>query len=350
MVGKEWKILNTIKDKASLMKATVSTKRALSKINKAVIRATARTSSSPPPEYRVATILNLGCETRAVARACVDSIMDRLHSTGTGNPYVALKCLIVIHHVIIKGSFVLRDQLYFLAGGQKSLKLTGGFLRPPKGNVETLELLQWVRWYANILEHNLITSRMLRNQKGRNGLTRSESFVASDLLREIESLVSMVEGICAAPESLHYQRIDLVHELMLLVSEDYRSTQRQIMLRLKEFGDSESMMDVLSSSHSSELISCLERLEACLPRLTEMFANRKRNDEFWELISQMRIKLEIMEERREEKQKMVLWKEGLTRQDGRVMGTSRVLRVCTSQRLVVGVDKVQFSGSTPLLA
>lgn len=328
MVGKEWKILNTIKDKASLMKATVSTKRAISKINKAVIRATNRTSSSPPPEYRVATILNLGRETSVVARACVEAIMDRLHTTGTGNPYVALKCLIVIHHVIIRGSFVLRDQLYFIGGGRKSLKLTGGFLRPPKGNVETWDLLQWVRWYANILEHNLIISMVLRNQKGRNGMTLSESSsMESDLLREIDSLVSMVEGICAAPESLHYQRIDLVHELMLLVSEDYRSTQRQIMWRLKEFGDSERMMDGLSSDKSSELLSCLERLELCVPRLIEMFANRKRNDEFWELISQMKIKLEIMNEMRE-KLKLVLWKDGLTRQDGRVeLGTSRVLRV-----------------------
>lgn len=286
--------------------------------------------------------------------------MDRLHSIGTGNPYVALKCLIVIHHVITRGSFVLIDQLSFfpLNDGQKSLKLTGAFLRRPKSNVETWELLQWVRWYASILEHNLITSRVLgcylssysklRNHKGRDGMTGSS--MESDFLREMDSLVSMVEGICAAPESLHYQRMDLVHELMLLVSEDYRSTQRQIMLRLEEFGDSDTM-DRLSSDDSSELISCLERLETCLPRLIEMFANRKRNDEFWELISQVKIKLEIMNERRE-KQKLILWKDrkdGLTQHDGRVVGTSRALRVCTTSQSF-GVDKVQFTGSTALLA
>ncbi|KAI5654917.1 hypothetical protein M9H77_32104 [Catharanthus roseus] len=308
MMSKEWKLLRAlIKDKASLIKATVSTKRTVSTMNRAVIKATTRTSTSPPPDYRIATVLNLGHETIPSARACVESIMDRLHSTH--DPYVALKCLILLHHIITtKGSSILKDQLSFfpLNGGINSLILTR-FRHKSKS--DTWELSLWVQWYASVLERNLVTSRILGfsfyliSSSNSNPIPSTEF----DLLRELDSLVSLVEEICKAPQSLNYQKMDLVHEIMLLVSEDYRFAQLQIKMRLEGLEDSDTI-DRLSRDESTELISCLKRLEDCWPKLIEMFANRKRNDAFWELTSQMKIKLELMNERRE-RGRLVLWKD-----------------------------------------
>ncbi|CAI9116216.1 OLC1v1017310C1 [Oldenlandia corymbosa var. corymbosa] len=326
-----------LKDKASIMKASLTTRSTDSAIKVAILRATTHTSAAPPPEHRLEYVLTLGSTVAPLASACVDSIMERLHKTR--NPHVALKCLLVLHHILANGSFLFKQQLSYHPsnGGQNSLKLTR--FRENRhvssgGDVEDRELSQWVRWYASVLERNLILSRNLgcyidfvsssnvTNSKNRfSNLSRS--------IKEIDCLVSMVEEICGAPESLHHQKVDLVYELMLLVSEDYRGTQYHIIARLGELG-SNRVIEELSSDDSAELLSCLKRLEGCKERLTEMFANRKRNDAFWRLVSQVRKVIEEVNEKRE-REKMVAWKSGdansknvveLTRNGGRVKGAS----------------------------
>lgn len=257
---------------------------------------------------------------------------------------MALKCLLILHNIITSGSVILKEQLSFypLTGGQNSLKLTRF---SNKSNLENWELSQWVRWYASVLERNLITARILgcylsctptasKFQENINSrlVSRPPDY---DLLKEIDSLVCVVEGICAAPESLHYQKLDLVHEFMLLVSEDYRFTQCQIITRLSELGDRTARM---SYDESAELICCLKRLEDCRMRLVEMFANRKRNDEFWDLIRQTRMELEELNEKRD-RGRMVVWKgwkdetTELTRfADQRDVGTSEAIKLLPSCR------------------
>lgn len=127
-----------------------------------------------------------------------------------------------------------------------------------------------------------------------------------DLLKEMNALVGFIEGICEVPDSLHLQRIDLLHELMILVAEDYRAAQYQIISRLGSDTAFADQIARLSSTDSSELIACLNRLENCKKRLTEIFANRKRHDTFWELIDQRKMELEKMNGNRG---RLLAWKE-----------------------------------------
>ncbi|CAI9781626.1 unnamed protein product [Fraxinus pennsylvanica] len=246
-----------LKDKASLFKANLSTNRPLSYVNVTVLRATTHSTTSPPSEHRLIAVLSLGHRSSIMADACTESIMNRLHRTHS--PYVALKCLFILHNIISKGSSNLRNQL-ISTGGYNFLNLSEFNY---KSNIEKREISLWVR-------------------------------CKRDLLKEMNTLVGFIEGICEVPDSLHLQRNDLLHELMILVGEDYRAAQYQIIPRLSSDTDFADQISRLSSTDSSELIACLKRLENCKKRLTEVFANRKRHDAFWELISQRKMELEKM--------------------------------------------------------
>lgn len=210
-----------------------------------------------------------------------------------------------------KGSILYKDHASFVPsfGGHNSLNLSGFY---DKSDVETRQLSSWVRWYANVLERNMITSRTLgsyispssrlsinfdkiENHNGNNiGFSNS--------VTEMESLVCLVEGICEAPESQYCQKIDLVHEIMILIAEDYRSTQYHIMIRLVDLSGRVSRLSYLDLS---ELILCLTRLEGCRKKLNELFIRRK-NDLFWEMVSQKKMDMEKVKYERE-KQSLLLW-------------------------------------------
>ncbi|KAL6984069.1 hypothetical protein U1Q18_017444 [Sarracenia purpurea var. burkii] len=282
-------LIGILKDKYSLIKASLSVKRATSSIQVAVIRATTHGSSSPPSEHRVAAVLSLGHGSQTTARRCLMAVVDRLHNTR--DAYVALKCLITLHYIIATRSFILKDQLisfYPTAGGRNFLNVSR--FRDGK-DTETWELSSWVRWYAGVLERNLMASRVLE-RKGRSPLK-------SDLMREMEVLVSIVEEICRAPDSLHCQQNNLVYVAVNLIGEDYRSTQKQIQVRLGEFTGRNIELSDLSATESGELIRCLKRLEDCRERLLVVFGNRRRNDSFWESITDTKTKLVKVEEERE---------------------------------------------------
>lgn len=210
-----------------------------------------------------------------------------------------------------KGSILYKDHASFFpsSGGHNSLNLSGFY---DKSDAETRQLSSWVRWYANVLERNMITSRTLgtyispssrlsinfdkiENHKGNNiGFSNS--------VTEMESLVCLVEGICEAPESQYCQKIDLVHGIMILIAEDYRSSQYHIMIRLVDLS---SRVSSLSYLDLSELILCLTRLEGCRKKLNELFIRRK-NDLFWEMVSQRKMDMEMVKYERE-KQSLLLW-------------------------------------------
>lgn len=211
-----------------------------------------------------------------------------------------------------KGSLLYKHHVSFFpsSGGHNSLNLSGFY---DKFDVETRQLSSWVRWYANVLERNMITSRTLgsyispssrlsinfdkiENHKENNTIRFSNS------VTEMESLVCLVEGICEAPESQYCQKIDLVHEIMILISEDYRSTQYHILIRLVELSGRVSCLSYLDLC---EFILCLSRLEGCRKKLNELFIRRK-NDLFWEMVSQKKMDMEKVKYERE-KQSLLLW-------------------------------------------
>ncbi|XP_062157564.1 putative clathrin assembly protein At4g40080 [Alnus glutinosa] len=290
-------LMHMLKDKASLIKATLSIKRgAGSSINVAVLRATTHDSSRPPSEKRVAGVLSLGDGSRLTASLCIEAIMDRLHDTR--GAAVAIKCLFTTHSIIRRGSFILQDQLSFYpsSGGRNFLNLS---TFRDDSDVDMWELSCWVRWYAGFLEQNLMVSKVLghylcSSPRANNKEDKEDTaltFSNSDLSRELDVLVDFAEQIGEAPESLHLQRNDLVYEVVRMVSEDYRLAQSEIFLRVVELGN---RVENLSYDEMTHVLKALKRFEDCKERLLLLFANRKKNDGLWDLISETKVKLLAM--------------------------------------------------------
>ncbi|KAM1023229.1 hypothetical protein TB2_044012 [Malus domestica] len=303
------KFIGILKDKASILKATLCINGRVS-VHLAVLRATTHDPSRPPSETRIASVLALGLSSRLTACACIEALMDRLHVTRSA--FVALKCLLTIHNIISKGSFILKDQLayYPCFGGYNFLNLS---MFCDNSDLCMLEYSSWVRWYAGVIEQNLMVSRAIGyylNSTKTDGNKRDKeekalALLDSDLAMEIEVLVEFVVRICDAPDSLELQKNNLVYEVVRAAGEDYRSIQREIVVRVKEVGDRIDSVEGLSSDELTRLIDALERLESCKGKLMLLFVNRKRNDGLWELGKETKARLVEMKEKREEKRVVV---------------------------------------------
>lgn len=298
-------LIGILKDKASVVKATLSINRHVSSVHVAVLRATTHHPSTAPSENRIATVLSLGHSSRLGSCACVAAIMDRLQATHSAA--VALKCLFAAHNIASKGSFLLRDQLSFYPssyGGQNFLNLS---MFRDDSDVDAWDLSSWVRWYAGVVEQNLTVSRVLGYYLSSSSLSLTKktemahklsTLSNSDLLWEVDVLVDDVERISDSPESLHLQRNSLVQEVVTLVGEDYRLVQHELWVRFKELGE---RVEGLSSSELTRLLGALSRVEDCRERLVLLFVNRKKNGAFWDLMRQTKSKLVETKERREQK-------------------------------------------------
>lgn len=109
--------------------------------------------------------------------------------------------------------------------------------------------------------------------------------------------MGVVEKICGAPETLHYQRISLIYEVMKLIGEDYRMIMREISTVINQFG--KKRIQDMSDELLEELLLDLKKLENCRERLFLMFLNKKKNDGVWELIEEVRKDVEEVKLRRE---------------------------------------------------
>ncbi|CAJ1854486.1 unnamed protein product [Sphenostylis stenocarpa] len=145
-------LVGIMKDKASQGKAAILSKRAALSL----LRATSHDSFTPSTSKHLSTLLSAGEGSRATASAAVELLMDRLQSTQSSA--VALKCLIAVHHVIKRGSFIMRDQLPYSGGGRNNLNLSK--FRDRSSPV-CWELSSWVRWYAKHVEQLLWASRIV---------------------------------------------------------------------------------------------------------------------------------------------------------------------------------------------
>ncbi|KAF2299737.1 hypothetical protein GH714_002957 [Hevea brasiliensis] len=264
-----------MEDKTSIIKATLSTKR-ISKIKIAVLRATTHDASTPPSDKCIAAV-SLGQGSRPVTCTCIEVLMDRLHSTK--NASVALKCLFIMHTIISRGSFILKDQLsvYPSFGGRNFLNLS---MFRDESDPERWDLSSWVRWHAG---------------RGKESL----ALLNRDLFDEMDVLVDFVEVVSEFPDSLHLLKNNLIYEIVRLVSEDYRSVQREISIRVMELGE---RIPSLSYIELTQLLGNLKRSEGCKERLCLLFANRNRNDALWKLVGETRTKaVEMMKEKGEMK-------------------------------------------------
>ncbi|KAJ8544060.1 hypothetical protein K7X08_025678 [Anisodus acutangulus] len=301
-------LIGAIKDKASQSKAALISKPNSLSLHLAVLRATTHAPSSPPEGHHVSTLLTLGDSSRATASTLIIIIMNRLHRTG--NSTVALKCLIIIHHIIKRGPFILQDQLsvFPATGGHNYLKLSAF---RDGATAATWQISAWIRFYSRYIETLLFTSRILgyflsssscsaisiEQQDDLN--TRDivsdkrekiSSFLNSDLIRDVDSLVQLIEETCKVPDSLLLEGNTFLYEVVGLLGNDYLSTVNELLLRLVEFKE---RLGCLSFGDSVELGFILKRLEGCKERLSVLFSVKKPSTELlWNSVNELRMKIE----------------------------------------------------------
>lgn len=97
--------------------------------------------------------------------------------------------------------------------------------------------------------------------------------------------MGFVEEISHVPESLELQRKELVYEVVRLVGENYRCVQGEIIIRLEEVGG--RVMDV---GELNEMLGYLARLEESHEKLLLLFVNRTKNNGFWDLVENTKLK------------------------------------------------------------
>ncbi|KHG29480.1 hypothetical protein F383_11240 [Gossypium arboreum] len=284
--------IGIIKDKASQSKAALLSDPKTLSLHLALLRATTHDPFTPPDPRHLATLLASGHTSRATVSTAIEILMDRLQTTR--DAYVAIKCLITVHHIIKRGSFILQDQLsvYPFNGGRNYLKLSNFRDNTP---LLTWELSYWVRWYALYLENLLQTSRVLgfflssassSVDKNEEEEEKVSSLINSQLLKAINSLGNLIEQISRMPNSLHTNGNILVDEVLGMVGEDYLASANEVSIRVSEFKE---RLSCLSVFESVELGFALKRLEDCKERLSAL--GQMRNvlvETVWGSISEMK--------------------------------------------------------------
>ncbi|KFK30398.1 hypothetical protein AALP_AA7G256000 [Arabis alpina] len=334
-------LIGIIKDKASQSKAVLvssnPTKNKTLSYHLSVLRATTHDPSTPPGNRHLTVLLSAGSGSRATAASAVEAIMDRLHTTG--DACVALKSLIIVHHIVKHGRFILQDQLsvFPATGGRNYLKLSG--FRDEKSPL-MWELSSWVRWYALYLENLLSTSRIMGFfiSSTSNTIQKHEyeemvsSLRNSDLLREIDALVSLLEEACKIPDLPFSGGKSLADKIIHLVGEDYVSSINELYVRLNEFKERSLS---LSFGDSIELVCALKRLESCKERLSDICVGVWKKaliDGFWSLVREVKGMIGNLEDNY-----------------GQIVGIGREKRYESARftdRLVIGYsDAVRFSSS-----
>ncbi|KAK8663841.1 hypothetical protein V6N13_083646 [Hibiscus sabdariffa] len=279
--------IGIIKDKASQSKAALISNPKTLSLHVALLRATTHDPFTPPDPRYLATLLSFGHSSRATASTAVEALMDRLQTTR--DAAVAIKCLVTVHHIIKRGSFILQDQLsvYPSTGGKNYLKLSD--FRDDMTPL-TWELSSWVRWYALYLENLLSTWRILGSFLYSTSSSvdkhkeeeKVSSLINSELLKEINSLGNLIEQIGRTPDSLNSKGNMLIDEVLGLVGEDYLSSINEVSIRVSEFRE---RLGCLSFVDSVELACALKRLEDCkegLPRVSQ------RMETVWGSISEVK--------------------------------------------------------------
>ncbi|KAK9083698.1 hypothetical protein Scep_030169 [Stephania cephalantha] len=99
----------------------------------------------PPHQNHISVVLSYDFTSRATASLCIHALMDRLHTTRDAS--VALKCLIIVHNIIKRGSYILQDQLSVCPkyGGKNYLNLSNF---KDNSTPHSWALSFWVGWYA----------------------------------------------------------------------------------------------------------------------------------------------------------------------------------------------------------
>lgn len=151
--------------------------------------------------------------------------------------------------------------------------------------------------YGLYLEHLISTSRIMGFfiSSTSNTIQKHEyeemvsSLTNSDLLREIDALVGLLEETCKIPDLPFSGGKSLADKIIHLVGEDYVSSINELYVRFNEF--KERSNNILSFGDSIELVCALKRLESCKERLTEICHGIWKKawiDGFWSLVREVK--------------------------------------------------------------
>ncbi|KAL2343099.1 hypothetical protein Fmac_004384 [Flemingia macrophylla] len=276
-------LIGIIKDKASQSKAALLSQRT----TLSLLRATTHDSSTPPTRNHLHTLLSSADGSRATAAAFLELLIDRLNATH--HAAVALKCLLVVHHIARRGTFILQDQLsvYPSSGGRNHLSLSNFRRRRSTSDPTSWQLSSWVRWFATHVEHLLCASRALGFFLGPTPRSDTEEKVSAlataDLLTELESLVALVEGLCERPEP---NGNGLVEEIVGLARGDWAVVEREVRVRVGEFKE---RVEGLKFGEAVELFCCMKRLEECEDKMVGMI-EEARELVLWDLVREVKDK------------------------------------------------------------
>ncbi|KAG6384328.1 hypothetical protein SASPL_155866 [Salvia splendens] len=245
---------------------------------------------SAPDDRHVSALLLCGDSSRSAASPIIAALMLRLRRTGSS--IVTLKCLLVFHHILRRGPFILQDQLSVFpsAGGRNHLNLSDF------RDAAAWHLSAWVRWYARFLETLLSTSRILgfflsSSIRFNRDSNRISSLLNLDLIKELDSLSLLIEEISRSPDDSIERGGVIVKEITALFLNDYISSVNELLLRLTELGE---RVGSLSFGDSVEVVCCLKRLQSCRERLSDLYSVEKPSIEMmWGLVQELRDRIEM---------------------------------------------------------
>ncbi|BAT86549.1 hypothetical protein LR48_Vigan03g309300 [Vigna angularis] len=330
-------LIGRLKDKASQGKAAILSKRA----TLSLLRATSHDPFTPPTSSHLSTFLIAGDGSRVTASAAMELLMDRLQSTQSSA--VALKCLIAVHYVLKRGSFIMRDQLPYSCGGGGGRNYLNLSKFRDRSSPVSWELSSWVRWYAKHVEQLLWASRIVGFFLGveaeedssqgwwtKAGEERASGLSNSEVLRETEALLAVIEGIGGIPDAASMEGNKLVGEMRSLVEEDVVVALSEVLVRVNELRE---RFGCLSFGEVVELVYVLNRLEKCKETVEEVVvvvvvAEKQRL--LWDVVREVKEKVEKV-----------------FREEGKTMRTHRH-RATKSERfefptlLIDSVDLVRF--------
>ncbi|KAG4914741.1 hypothetical protein JHK87_052298 [Glycine soja] len=96
----------------------------------------------------------------------------------------------------------------------------------------------------------------------------------------LKALVGFIKQTSHILDSFHLQRNELVYEVVRFVGENYRSVQGEILMCLEQLGG--RMMEDVGELNT--LVRYLERLGETREKLVLLFLNKRKNNEFWDLV------------------------------------------------------------------
>ncbi|KAJ3676938.1 hypothetical protein LUZ60_002662 [Juncus effusus] len=223
-----------------------------SSIHLAVLRATSHhPSTSPPSPQQISLLLSFGRSSRLTTSSLISALSSRLRSTK--NPSVVLKSLLALHILFCRGAFIIKDQIFPVLlrrpeSGHNPLALASF-----RSDV-SISLSAWVRWFATVLELMLLAPCSSDSDPDRLIMLPDR-----DLIKEMESLVAVVDVIVSIPESRgSVEGNQLVMEIVKQAEEDWINMETEILLRIREMKERVRLM---SFSDSVELSCVLNRLE-----------------------------------------------------------------------------------------